>query len=48
MQGMEAGIKKKRPQILATASQAITRRDIKDGGNLDIKIENFDISFGTK
>lgn len=45
---MEEGTKKKRPQILATASQAITRRDIKESGNLDIKMENIDISFGTK
>lgn len=44
-----AGPKKARPQILATASQSISRRDAKaEVGNLDIKIENIDISFGTK
>ncbi|KAI1717926.1 ABC transporter domain-containing protein [Ditylenchus destructor] len=39
---------KKRPQILATASQAPNRREGKEIGSLDIKIEGIDISFGTK
>lgn len=42
-------IKKPRPQILATASQAVNRRDAKaEIGGLDIKLENIDVSFGTK
>ena len=39
--------KSQRPQILATASQKLSRRDA-PGSNLDIKIEGIDLSFGTK
>lgn len=34
--------------ILATASQTLARRDAKDSNCKDIKLENVDISFGTK
>lgn len=40
---------RKRPQIIATASQATSKRDAKgEIGSMDIKIENIDVSFGTK
>uniref|UniRef100_A0A914H6S7 ABC transporter domain-containing protein n=2 Tax=Globodera TaxID=31242 RepID=A0A914H6S7_GLORO len=41
--------KKVRPQVQATASQALNRRDAKgEVGTMDIKLENLDISFGNK
>uniref|UniRef100_A0A915DQY3 ABC transporter domain-containing protein n=1 Tax=Ditylenchus dipsaci TaxID=166011 RepID=A0A915DQY3_9BILA len=42
-------VMRKRPQIIATASQATNKRDAKgEVGSMDIKIENIDVSFGTK
>uniref|UniRef100_A0A914HZ29 ABC transporter domain-containing protein n=1 Tax=Globodera rostochiensis TaxID=31243 RepID=A0A914HZ29_GLORO len=41
--------KKVRPQVQATASQALNRRDAKaEVGTMVIKLENLDISFGNK
>ena len=41
--------KRVKPQILATASQAPSKRENLDGGNsMDIRMENVDVSFGNK
>ncbi|KAL3079520.1 hypothetical protein niasHT_015978 [Heterodera trifolii] len=50
--GGESGgktVRKARPQVQATASQAMNRRDAKgEVGSMDVKLENVDISFGNK
>nr|CAD2193724.1 unnamed protein product [Meloidogyne enterolobii] len=40
--------KQQRPKILATASQTLNRAAKSDMGGLDFKLENVDISFGSK